>query len=64
MRTLQSSIKIQTNGTKVQKTPESFEVPVFFHNLTGFDEIFILKHMNHIGKKYKTDCIGTSLEKL
>ena len=57
-------LKYKQTVRKSKKTPASFEVPVFFHNLTGFDGHFILKHMNHIGKKDKTDCIGTSSEKL
>ena len=47
-----------------RKTLPSFGVPRFFHNLTGFDGQFILKHMHHINKKDKSDCIGTSSEKL
>ena len=57
-------LKYKQTVRKTKKTLPSFEVPVFFHNLTGFDGHFILKHMNHIGKKDKTDCIGTSSEKL
>ena len=57
-------LKYKQTVRKTKKTLPSFEVPVFFHNLTGFDGHFILKYMNHIGKKDKTDCIGTSSEKL
>ena len=57
-------LKYKQSIRKSKKTPASFEVPVFFHNLTGFDGHFILKHMNHTGKRDKTDCIGTSSEKL
>ena len=38
--------------------------PYFFTTWPVTTDTFILKHMHHIGKKDKTDCIGTSSEKL
>ena len=53
----------QTIGKSKNKAA-SYEVPVFFHNLTNYDSHLILKHAQKTSKKDKMTCIGTSSEKL
>ena len=47
-----------------KNTHPSFEVPVLFHNSTGFDSHIILQHVGKISKRDSSSCIGTSSEKL
>ena len=57
-------LKYKQTKRRSKNTPPSFEVPVFFHNLTGFDSHVILQHVKKTDKIDTSSCIGTSSEKL
>ena len=57
-------LKYKQTVRKTKNKEASFEVPVFFHNLTNYDSHLILKHVQKTSKKDKMTCIGTSSEKL
>ena len=42
--------------------PATYEIPIFFHNLKGFDSHLILEHFPALSKKDRVNCIATNFE--
>ena len=57
---LQMKYKQATRPKK--NKPATYEIPIFFHNLKGFDSHLILEHIPALTSKDRVNCIATNFE--
>ena len=57
---LQMKYKQATRPKK--NKPATYEIPIFFHNLRGFDSHLILEHFPALTSKDRVNCIATNFE--
>lgn len=55
--------KKEPTGKKKKEICGSFEIPVFFHNLKGYDSHFIIRRANKLEKLKNIECLALNKEK-